>query len=88
MITKREKQVMHCSVAYQFLTNASPPFLNPDHLPFQVTPPSLFTGHDVVWCGIPLWSVQDTHPSYAPSQFHLLVFSLAQHVRLGEKSLT
>lgn len=74
---KRETSGALCSCSPpsdQFLI----PFLNPDHLPFQVTPPTLFTGHVVLWCGVSLWSVRVGDHSYALSQFHLLIFSLAQ----------
>lgn len=51
MIIKREKQVMYSAVAHHPLTYARSPFPNPDQ-PFQVTPPSFYTGRDVLWCGI------------------------------------
>lgn len=43
------------------------PFLNPDRPHFQVAALS-YTGHDVLWYGISLWSVQVSRPGCAPSQ--------------------
>ena len=49
-ITKGENATTHHP-----LTDAQP---DPSSdLAFRVTPPSLYTGHDVLWYGIPLWLV-------------------------------
>lgn len=60
-------------------------------LPFHVTPPGLHMGHDVLWCGISLWSVWVSCPSYAPSWFCLhtpSTASLAEHNQGKKNSLT
>ena len=57
---------MHNTVAHHPLTNAQP-------IPKPQCPladfPSLYTGHDVVWCGIRLWLVWVSCPGCVPSQF-------------------
>lgn len=40
---------------------------------------SLWTGNEILWYGISLWSARVTCPSYAPSQFPLWTSSLAEH---------
>lgn len=50
------------------LTDSRHPFLNPDQFLFQVTPPSLYTRYDVLWCEIFLWTVWMTSPKCASSQ--------------------
>ena len=68
---KKEKKtpVMHNAIAHHPLTDAQAAIR-----PSQPTPPSLYTGHDVPWYGIPLWLVRVSCPSYASSQLlaHLL----------------
>ena len=64
------KHVMHNTIAHHLLTDAQPiPEL---HCPWP-TAPSLYTGHDVMWHGIPLWLVGVSRPVWVPSQ--LLVHS-------------
>lgn len=46
---------------------------------FCVTPPNLYTGRDVLGCGVSLWSVWVTCLSCAPFQFLLHTPSMAQH---------
>lgn len=67
MIIKREKQVMNNEIAQYLLTDTRLPFLNTDNPPFQVSSPSLYARCDVLWCGISLWLVWVTCPSYAVS---------------------
>ena len=56
---------MHTKVAHHLLTDTqSDPSSN---LAFQVAPPSLYTGHDMLCYGTPLWIVWVTCPVSAPS---------------------
>ena len=50
------------------------------------THPCLYTGHDILWYGIPLWLVRVSCPGHAPSQ--LLAHLLAGRAWETEKSLT
>ena len=86
-ITKRERetkpkkrQVMHNAIAHHPLTDVQAAIR-----PSWPTPPSLYTEHDVLWYGIPLWLVQVSCPGYAPSQ--LLAHLLAGRAWETEKSL-
>ena len=36
--------------------------------PFLLLPPALHAEHDIIWCGISLWSVGVSCPSHIPSQ--------------------
>ena len=36
--------------------------------PFLLLPQLYIAEHDVIWCGIALWSVEDSCPSCVPSQ--------------------
>lgn len=61
MIIKRGKkhQLMNSAIVQHLLTDAKPSFLNPNPgTSFQVTPSCLYTRHDILWCGLFLWSVQ------------------------------
>lgn len=78
MIIKREKQVMHTAIAHNLLPNARHPFSNSDWPLLKITPPQ-FTGHDILWCGISLWSAWVTCSICAASQFLLNTSSLAEH---------
>ena len=49
----------------------------------QPTPPSLYTGHDVIWCGISLWPVWVSCPGCVPSQ---LLVHLQPSCWLGMRS--
>lgn len=49
--------------------------------------PSLYTGYDVLWCGVSLWPFQVTCTQYDPSQLLLCTYSLSEHKTLS-KSLT
>ena len=73
------KQVMHN--AHHPPTDAQPV---PEQWPPASFPPSLYTGHDVLWYGISLWPVWVSCPGCVPSQ--LLVpppaFLLAGHEKL------
>ena len=65
------KQVMHNATAHHLPRDAQllpQQQSNPSHWP---TPPSLYTGHDITWYGIPLWPVWVSCPGCVPS--HLLV---------------
>ena len=52
----------------------------------QLTPPSLYIEHDVIWYGISLWPVWVSCPGYAPSQFP--VHLLSSRAWEAKKSLT
>ena len=56
--------------------NCSPPAdrCPSSDLPLLANSPSLYTEHDVLWCGISLWLVWVSCPGSAPSQLlaHLL----------------
>ena len=80
-ITPKKRQVMHNAIAHHPLTNA-PAVIRPSWPAL----PCLYTGHDVIWYGIPLWVVRVSCPGYAPSQ--LLVHLLAARAWETEKSLT
>ena len=73
--------MMHNAIAHHPLTDAQAAIR-----PSRPTPPSLYTEHDILWHGIPLWLVQVSCPSYAPSQ--LRAHLLAGRAREAEKSLT
>ena len=61
---------MHNRIAHHLLTGAQPiPELRCPLANF----PTLYTGHDIIWCGIPLWLVWVNCPRCVPSQ--LLVHS-------------
>lgn len=80
---------MHNASFHHLLTDARAPFPKPYWLLFWVTPPILYTGHDIWWCGISLRSVQVTCPRCVPSQFVFLhTASLAEHKTKKIKSLT
>ena len=79
-IKPKKRQVMHNAIAHHPLTDARAAIR-----PSQPTPPSLYTGHDVLWYGISLWLVQVSCPGYAPSQ--LLAHLLAGRAWETEKSL-
>lgn len=40
--------------------------------PFQLTPPSLYTEHDILWYGMSLWLIQVSCPGCGPSWLILL----------------
>lgn len=67
----KKSEVMHNKFIHHLVNDARPLFPNPDWPPFLVTPLSLYTEHEVLGCGIILWSVQVTHPSFACPQLLL-----------------
>ena len=71
---------MHNAIAHHPLTDAQATIRAS-----RPTPPSLYTGHDVPWYGIPLWLVQVSCSGYASSQ--LLVHLLAGGAWEAEKFL-
>ena len=80
-ITKKlrgKKPVMHNAIAHHPLTDA-PAAIRPS----QPTPPSLYTGHDVIWYGISLWPVWVSCPGGVPSQ---LLVPLQPSCWLGMRS--
>ena len=77
------KQVMHNAIAHHVPTDAQ---LVPEQQyapPPPPTPPSLYTGHDVTWYGIPLWPVGVSCPGCVPSQ---LLVPLQPSCWLGMRS--
>lgn len=86
MAAKREKQVMHCSVAYHPLINARPPFLNPDHLPFQLTPPIYLLGMTFYAVEYPFGLFRLSIPAMLPPGF-ICLSSHWHSMKLGGKSL-
>ena len=72
---------MHNAIAHHLLTDA-PAAIRPS----WPTPPSLYTGHDVLWYGISPGLVRVSCPGPAPSQ--LLVHLPAARAWDTEKSLT
>ena len=75
-----KKPVMHNAIAHHPLTDARAAI----HASW-LTPPCLYTGHDIPWYGIPLWLVRVSCPGHAPSQ--LLAHLLAGRAWETEKSL-
>ena len=80
-IKPKKRQVMHNAIAHHPLTDARAAIRAT-----RPTPPCLYTGHDVLWYGIPLWLVRVSCPGYAPSQ--LLAHLLAGRAWETEKCLT
>lgn len=58
----KEKEVVHSNIAHYLLPDARLHPCTPIS-PLSRKPPSLYTGHDILWCGIFLWPVQITCPS-------------------------
>ena len=78
---RSKRRVMQNATAHHPLTDARAAIC-----PSYPAPPSLYTGHDVLWYGIALWLVGVSCPGCAPSQ--LLVHLLAGRAWETEKSLT
>lgn len=69
MLKKRENQVIQIAIVYHLLTNVRVPFPNPDRLPFWVTPPTIHTGQDILWCGISFGQFGPPVPAVLPPIF-------------------
>ena len=71
---------MHNAIAHHSPTNA-------ELVPEQQSPPGqlppVYTGHDITWCGIPLWPVWVSCPGCVPSQ---LLVPLQLSLWLGIRS--
>ena len=82
------KQVMHNAIAHHLLTDAQ---LVPEQrsTPSRPTPPSLYTGHDVTWYGIPLLTSLGQLPWLCPLPTSCAppAFLLAGHEKLKNPSL-
>lgn len=71
-ITKRERnetqerQVMHGTIEHHLLLHAQP-FPEQRSAPPRQLPNSLYTGNDVLWCGISFWTVWVSCPGLVPS---------------------
>lgn len=83
---KKNKTKVHDTTAHHLLTTARPHPQTPLWTVLLGNCPSLYTGYDVLWCGVSLWPFQVTCTQYDPSQL-LCTYSLSEHKTLS-KSLT